>query len=149
MTEDAHSWTVRLTKTAESDFQSIIVWTLREFGDLQARIYAETLSAALVALTAGPATAGAKKRSEIGKGIFALHVARGDHRGRHFVLFRVAAGKHRRHIEVLRLLHDAMDLTRHIPPRKSVKPTLAAPARRLALNMRVRRDLVAKTQTSV
>jgi plasmid stabilization system protein ParE len=31
------------------------------------------------------------------------------------VLFRVGPDKHQRHIEVLRLLHDAMDLTRHIP----------------------------------
>jgi toxin ParE1/3/4 len=115
MTADAHPWTVRLTKTAESDFQSIIVWTLREFGDLQARIYADTLSAALVALTGGPTAIGAKERSEIGKGIFALHVARGGHKGRHFVLFRVRAGKHQRHVEVLRLLHDAMGLTRRAP----------------------------------
>jgi toxin ParE1/3/4 len=115
MTADAHPWTVRLTKTAESDYQSIIVWTLRKLGDLQARIYADTLSAALVALTAGPTTVGAKERSEIGKGVFTLHVARGGHKGRHFVLFRVGPDKHQRHIEVLRLLHDSMDLTRHIP----------------------------------
>ena len=115
MTADAHPWTVRLTKTAESDYQSIIVWTLRNFGDLQARIYADTLPAALVALTAGPTTVGAKERNEIGKGVFTLHVARGGHKGRHFVLFRVRPDKHQGHIEVLRLLHDAMDLTRHIP----------------------------------
>jgi toxin ParE1/3/4 len=115
MTADAHLWTVRLTKTAESDYQSIIVWTLRKFGDLQARIYADTLSSALMALTAGPTTIGAKERSEIGKGIFTLHVARGGHKGRHFVLFRVGPDKHQRHIEVLRLLHDAIDLTQHIP----------------------------------
>ena len=122
MTADAHPWTVRLTKTAESDFQSIIVWTLREFGDLQARIYADTLSAALVALAAGPTAVGAKERSEIGKGVFTLHVARDGHKGRYFVLFRVGGGKHQRHIEVLRLLHDAMDLPRHIPARESGTP---------------------------
>ena len=114
MTADAHPWTVRLTETAESDYQNIIAWTLRKFGDLQARIHADTLSTALVALTAGPATIGAKERSEIGKRIFTLHVARGGHKGRHFVLFRVGPDKHQRQIEVLRILHDAMDLT-HIP----------------------------------
>jgi toxin ParE1/3/4 len=115
MTADEHPWTVRLTKTGESDYQSIIVWTLREFGDRQARIYADSLSAALTALTAGPTTVGAKDRSEIGTGVFALHVARGGHKGRHFVLFRVGPDKRQRHIEVLRLLHDAMDLKLHIP----------------------------------
>jgi toxin ParE1/3/4 len=115
MTADDRSWTVRLTKSAESDFQSIIVWTLREFGGLQARTYADTLSAALMALTAGPTTVGAKERSEIGRGLFTLHVARDGHKGRHFVLFRIAPDKNQRHIEVLRLLHDAMDLKLHTP----------------------------------
>jgi toxin ParE1/3/4 len=100
---------------AESDYQRIIVWTLREFGDLQARIYADTISAALVALTAGPTTVGARERSEIGKGIFTLHVARGGHKGRQFVLFRTGPDKRERHIEVLRPLHDAMHLKRHTP----------------------------------
>jgi toxin ParE1/3/4 len=114
MTADAHPWIVRLTKTAKSDYQSIIAWPLREFGDLQARIYADTLSAALVAVTDGPTTVGAKQRSEIGKGVFTLHVARGGHKGRHFVLFRVGR-RNQRHVEVLRLLRDAMELPRHIP----------------------------------
>jgi plasmid stabilization system protein ParE len=50
MTTDVRPWTVRLTQVAESDIQSIIVWTLREFGDLKARTYADTLSAALMAV---------------------------------------------------------------------------------------------------
>jgi len=115
MSADAHPWTVRLTKTAESDYQSIIAWTIRNFGDLQARIYADTLSAALVALAAGPSTVGAKERSEVGKGVFTLHVARGGRKGRHIVLFRVGSDEHRRQIEVLRLLHDSMELARHGP----------------------------------
>jgi len=115
MTEEEHLWIVRLTATAESDFQNIIAWTLKEFGDLQARNYADTISAALVALTAGPTTVGARERSEIGKGLFTLHVARSGRKGRHFVLFRVGPDKRQRQIEVLRLLHDAMDLRLHSP----------------------------------
>ena len=115
MTADEPPWTVRLTETAESDFQGIMAWTLREFGDLQAGIYADMLTAALVALTAGPKAVGATQRSEIGKGIFTLHIARRGHKGRHFVLFRIAPDKSQRHVEVLRLLHDAMDLKLHTP----------------------------------
>ncbi len=115
MTADDRPWTVHLTQAAESDFQSIVVWTLREFGDRQARTYADTLSAALMALTAGPMTVGARERGEIGKGLFTLHVARDGHKGRHFVLFRIGPSKSQRHIEVLRLLHDAMDLKLHTP----------------------------------
>jgi toxin ParE1/3/4 len=113
MAADEHPRTVRLAKTAESDFQRIIVWTLREFGDLQARIYADRLSAALMALTAG--TVDAQERSEIGTGVFTLHVARGGQKGRHFVLFRAEPDKHQRPIEVLRLLDAAMDVKLHTP----------------------------------
>jgi len=60
-------WTVHLTASAEADFQSIIVWTSEQFGVRQAAVYAETLSAAIAALSAGPTTVGARKRGEIGK----------------------------------------------------------------------------------
>jgi len=109
MTEE-RPWSVRLTATAETDFQNIIDWTLDQFGDMQARVYADTLSAALEALTAGPTTIGAMERKDIAKGLFTLHVARGGRKGRHFVLFRIAADNKQRMIEVLRLLHDAMDV---------------------------------------
>lgn len=102
---------MRLTASAEADFQQIISWTLQEFGDRQAAIYADTLSTAILALVAGPATVGARERQDIGKGLFTLHVARGGRKGRHFVLFRVASGA--REIDILRLLHDALDLTMH------------------------------------
>ena len=63
----------------------------------------------------GPATVGVRERAEVGSGLFTLHVARDGHRGRHFVLFRVGpSGRRQRHIEVLRLLHDAMDLKSHV-----------------------------------
>jgi plasmid stabilization system protein ParE len=74
MTADAPPWTVRLTKTAECDYQSIIVWTLRNFGDLQARIYAETLSAALVALTAGPDGNRCRNPAEVGSKAVVQHL---------------------------------------------------------------------------
>lgn len=113
MTREEHPWSVRLTAAAESDFQGIVTWTLEQFGDRQARIYAETLLATLVALADGPTTVGAKARSDIGRGLFTLHVARGGRMGRHFVLFRIARGSGQRQVEVLRLLHDAMDLGTH------------------------------------
>lgn len=116
MTARARSWRVRLTAAAESDFQDILYWTAGRFGEAQARVYADTLSAALQALTAGPTVLGAKIRDDIAKGVFTLHVARGGRKGRHFVVFRVGKDEGREVIEVLRLLHDAMDLPRHVPP---------------------------------
>ncbi len=114
MTTEGESWSVWLTATAEADFEHIIDWTSEQFGEKQARIYAETLSSAIAALASGPATIGARERTEIVKGLFTLHVAREGRKGRHFVLFRTGADKERRVIEILRLLHDAMDLPGHV-----------------------------------
>lgn len=108
MSAEESSWTVRLAATAEADFQNIIVWTLEEFGVGQADIYADTLTSAITALIDCPTIVGARERREIGKGLYTLHVARRGRKGRHFVLFRVNSST--RQIEILRLLHDAMDL---------------------------------------
>lgn len=103
-------WPVRLSRAAEADFEEIIAWTVEQFGERQALVYANTLSAAIDALHLGPTVAGVKQRPEIGSGICTLHVAREGKRGRHFVLFRVSGDHDRATIDVLRFLHDAMDL---------------------------------------
>jgi toxin ParE1/3/4 len=106
-------WKVRLAAQAELDFSEIITWTIENFGERQADIYAETLTLAIEALHGGPQQLGAKARDDIGPGIRTLHVARRGRSGRHFVVFRET---NYQHIDVLRLLHDNMDLARHIPP---------------------------------
>jgi toxin ParE1/3/4 len=108
-------WSVRLTAAAEGDFRQILTWTSARFGEKQARAYGEALSAALRALTAGPTIAGVRARSDIGKGMYTLHVARQGRKGRHFVVFRTGRESSHNVIEVLRLLHDSMDLQRHLP----------------------------------
>jgi len=109
-------WRVRLAAAAEADFRDILLWTLRQFGETQARIYSQTLSAALTSLPEGPAAHGVRARDDIAKGLFTLHVARNGRKGRHFILFRAARAGDQQIIEVLRILHDAMDLARHAPP---------------------------------
>lgn len=109
------AWTLHIAGAAEADFEAIIAWTLEQFGEAQAAIYAETLSAAVQLLIAGPAQPGIKARPEIGRGLFTLHIARNGRRGRHFALLRDDADPVRRQIDVLRILHDSMDLARHVP----------------------------------
>lgn len=116
MSAGTRSRTVRLTAAAGADFEEILRWTVDQFGEAQARIYAGTISAALNDLAAGPTIVGARERDDILKGIFTLHVAREGRKGRHFVMFRVGCPPDREVIEVLRILHDAMDLQRHLPP---------------------------------
>ena len=111
-------WRVRLTAAAEADVRDIVLWTAKRFGEAQARAYSDTLSRAIRALAEGPAVSGARRREDIARGIMALHVARGGRKGRHFVVYRVGAPPKPPVIDVLRVLHDAMDLTRHVGERK-------------------------------
>lgn len=115
MSAGAGTWTVRLAAAAEADFEAILLWTIEQFGDVQARVYSEILSAAVQGLIAGPEQPGIKARPEIGKDLFTLHAGQYGRRGRHFVLFRADADSAIRQIDVLRILHDSMDLARHVP----------------------------------
>lgn len=99
-----------LAGAAQRDFEDIVAWTLEEWGARQARTYAATIRAALRALRDGPSVAGV--RPEIGKAVHTLHVARGGRKGWHFVVFRSREAT--KLIEVLRILHDAMDMPRHV-----------------------------------
>ena len=117
MTGD-RQWRIRLTSAAEDDFRNILRWTEDHFGKTQARTYANTLTSAIQALTAGPRIPGARERNEIVDGIMSLHVARKGRRGRHLVLFRVGLPGNPPTIDVLRLLHDSMDLPRQFRPEK-------------------------------
>ena len=104
-------WRLRLSEPAEHDFRAILDWTAENFGRRQASVYRRTLIAALAALHDGPDVPGSVVRDEIQPGLRSLHVARKGHRGRHFVLYRTATGTT---VEVIRILHDAMDLARNM-----------------------------------
>lgn len=110
-----NTWTVRLSAAAEADFRQILRWTVDHFGSAQARVYAATLSSALKALNAGPSAIGIKEHPEIGHNIWTLHVARNGRKGRHFIMCRVASDQDGKGIDVLRILHDSMDLEQHLP----------------------------------
>jgi len=116
VTAGRRHWPVRLAAAAEDDFNQILRWTAEHFGGQQARVYAVTLSAALQELGAGPGVVGVRARSDIAKGLCTLHVARHGRKGRHFVMFRIGRDQRGETIDVLRILHDAMDLPRHVPP---------------------------------
>ena len=115
MTPRLQAWPIRLSAAAEADIQGILDWTLEQFGEQQAHIYTGTLSEALESLAIGPKVIGVKKRNDIARGLFTLHVARHGRKGRHFIMFRTGLDKDRKVIEVLRILHDAMDLPHYLP----------------------------------
>lgn len=106
------AWTVRLVAVSERDFHEVIKRSAQDFGPRQAEVYAETLELAINALRdAGPEAIGVKERKEIGAGIYTLHAASHKRKASHFLVFRVLEI---RTIEILRILHDRMDLARHI-----------------------------------
>jgi len=108
-------WRVRLGAAAEVDFANILKWTTENFGLRQSRIYRDILIRAIGELANGPDVAGSKVRDDILPGIRTLHVARHGRRGSHFVMYRAAPEST---IEIVRILHDPMDLRRHTPSDK-------------------------------
>lgn len=108
----ARDWNVRLGAVAELDFANILRWTAERFGIRQATLYRDTLRQAIADLLRdGPNVAGSKARNEIMRNLRTLHVARHGRRGRHFLAYRAKG----RRIEIIRILHDSVDLVRHLP----------------------------------
>ena len=106
-------WRVRLSIAADHDFASVLRWTTQAFGPKQASDYRQMIVQAIRALGSGPDLPDSKARDEVQTGVRTLRVARRGRRGRHILVYRVIDEGV---IEVLRILHDAMDLGRHVPP---------------------------------
>ena len=113
MSSEPVLWLVQLAALAQSEYDEILLWTLEHFGERQMRVYSVVIDDALDALMDGPSTLGVKARDDIAPGLFSLHIARKGHKGRHLILFR--AERRTRVIEVLRILHDSMEIERHLP----------------------------------
>jgi toxin ParE1/3/4 len=105
-------WRVRLGAAAELDFANILKWTAENFGAPQARVYRDTIVQAIGELANGPDVVGSRARNEILQGLRTLHVARHGRRGRRLLMYRITADTT---IEIARILHDRMDLLRHLP----------------------------------
>jgi toxin ParE1/3/4 len=109
----AERWRVRLGAAAEVDFANILKWTDENFGAQQSRVYRDTLVQAIGELADGPDVAGSKARDDIMAGLRTLHVAHHGRRGSHFLMYRAAPNKA---IDIVRILHDRMDVRRHVQP---------------------------------
>ena len=103
-----------MAAAAQADFRDILTWTAERVGETQARTYAKTLSSAISAHTGSPRIAGIRTRDDIARGVHTFHVARGGHKGRHFIVFRIRTVPETSVLEVLRILHDAMDLPQQV-----------------------------------
>jgi toxin ParE1/3/4 len=112
---------IDITGPARRDIAAIVKWSLREFGEAAAVRYEALISQALRDVASDPQRSGSKERPEImmkGARTYHLEFSRTRVSGkrvispRHFLLYR------RREdgvLEIGRVLHDALDLQRHLP----------------------------------
>jgi toxin ParE1/3/4 len=101
---------------AQADIVNALSWTTRRFGIVAQERYERLLSSAFVALLADPTRIGSAGRPELGDGVRSFHLRyirrqSSVARPRHLILYRISnAGT----VEVGRVLHDAMELDRHV-----------------------------------
>lgn len=103
-------WRVDLSAPARFDLDGILDETLELFGTAQARRYHQLITDAVRELQQGPDHVLARRQADPGDQLWTLVVRRRGRPARHLLLYRVTGAKA---IEVLRILHDAMDLPRH------------------------------------
>jgi len=104
---------VRFSAEAEKDFARILTDTRDNFGPRQVEIYRATLREAIKRLEFGPEVLSSRALDEVRRGLRVLHIARKGRRGRYLLAFRADDGQT---IEIIRILHDSMNIERHMPP---------------------------------
>lgn len=103
--------TIVLSPLAEDDLSGIATWTAANFGARQATVYVEAITTTIEELADHETHPRSRQRDEIAPGIRSLHMAKPGRRGRHLVLYVEGPGS----LTILRILHDSMELSRHLP----------------------------------
>ena len=102
------------------DIAIVLARTEEEYGTAARRRYEALIAAALRAIAADPFRLGSAARPEIGEGVRTYHMRHSRaqtaaamvRRPRHFLLYRCVSSNI---VGVGRVLHEAMELSRHIP----------------------------------
>jgi toxin ParE1/3/4 len=112
---------IRLSADAVADIERLLARSAAAFGPQARERYERLLAAALEDIAADPERAASKARDDLRPGLRSYHLAfaRKQARGRgrtvarprHFVLYRIAGVR----VDIVRVLHDAMDLAEHVP----------------------------------
>ena len=112
----------RLSDAAQADVINILAWTHKEFGEAARLRYESLIIAALRDMATHPDRPGSIARPELGAGVRSWHLrlsrnhaatgAEVVRRPRHFLIYRLEPAL----LVVGRVLHDAMELARHLDP---------------------------------
>lgn len=113
----------RLSASAVEDIEAILAWTHGRFGEQVRLRYEELLVQAILDVADDPLRPGSVERPDLARGAYTYHLRYSRARvspfiglirePRHFLLFRITSA---RNLEIGRVLHDSMDLARHLPP---------------------------------
>lgn len=113
----------RLSEAAQGDVLNILAWTHEQFGEAARPRCERLIVAALRDVARQPDRLGSLARPELGAGVRSWHLrlSRGHvesgpevvvHRLRHFLIYRSEPAL----VVIGRVLHDAMELARHMEP---------------------------------
>ena len=103
---------LRFSKSAVRDIEEVLAYTLAQFGQQKTEQYKELIRQALAEIATDPNHPPAKYRPEIHADARTFHLARRGRRARHLFLYRVIGNEF---VDIARLLHDSMEIERHLP----------------------------------
>ena len=103
---------VRVAAPARNDIAEILRFTEREFGEAQRDRYATLIRLAIDQIAADADGLGVRRNRDLHVEVRILHIARRGRHARHVLVFRIAEDGS---VDVARLLHDSMDVARHVP----------------------------------
>lgn len=107
-----------LTHAAQDDIVGIIAWSLDGFGGEAGQRYQALITAAIQEAASRPDDLARTPRPELGEGVFTWHLSQSRgaspgglvRRPRHFLIGEQPGEV----LIIIRVLHDAMDLRRHL-----------------------------------
>lgn len=112
----------RISNAARADIVDILTISRMQFGDQARQRYQALILAALQAIADTPYRIGSHERDELAQGLRSYHLIYSRQQAspphgmvkspRHIVFYRVVSDDV---IEVVRLLHDAMEVQLHLP----------------------------------
>lgn len=113
----------RLTHAAQADIVSILAWSHERFGEEARKRYEALIATAIRDAAERDDEVGLTARPELGDGVYSWHLAHSRqrspggavHRPRHFLICRRDGDL----LVVGRVLHDAMELRRHLDPERT------------------------------
>jgi toxin ParE1/3/4 len=111
-----------IAPAAEQDMEAVLRWTHDEWGEQASRRYEALLVQAIIDVATNPDLPGSNRRREIAANARTYHLTHSRNhiatnvgrvkRPRHFLLYRIRPDGP---VEIGRVLHESMDIARHLP----------------------------------